>query len=1382
MNVKIAPVLALVMTVGAAMAEEPSTWYVDDDWYGKEGRNGTAEAPWGTIQEAVSAATTKAGDTILVEPGVYSNGTAEATVDGAKRLVRVHVSKKNLTIRSTQGKEKTHIVGAPDPLAADGIGEGSVSCVCAETGYALVLEDLTIRDGYALSGKGGSALSAVSYSDRSSHAIDCVISNCFHGATANSSSVAAFAFSLHRCQVIGNRCGDLRYCNAENCILGFERHGAYGSWFSAAKSTLVNCLVVGSDAAGSGDTLMYNTIVAYNSSRDGDKDGKAFCQSVSPGARDRFHKDCDVTDSEFGVSPTSLFVAPLFGDFRIVAGSPAIDRGLTENLAKVALPAGYDYRDLAGNPIDTNATACHAGPFQSVVTPQGGCYTFAANVKGAPQFRVDGVPARLFNASASSGNNRATGNYAYATSWPTQWCVTADAPATAPLSCVGNSLFGTSGGYRFAGSDGCVWLMPPPAGVTASVDVQVATDRRYVNPVDGNDAWDGTSAPHVPDTTTGPWRTLLHPATNDVCRTGKLIQIHCAPGTYAEGEYGNSRVAILGGRRLHFIGGGADRTFILGRKSTEPNEWGLGPNALRCVSASETGSGFTGFTFADGYTGTDSNASDGQSGLVDLPTENISLGMTDSIVSNIVSAAGLAHNHGVPVFERCLFVTNNIRGSGYFYRGKMGAMIGCILRDSVNYSSSCPIIGANHRVCNCTILCGSSTLYNGVVNGANSLVYNTIFADFDRSRDDLSNAALQLALRARGCLIDNCRGKKVGFFDCIEAPARFYDKAGGDYRLRADSRAWDAPVVEPTAEFASVAGTDFAGNPVFRTGARLAAGAFTAPLDEDGIDILDADGRLLADGLPADGCHIIAPGESLVISANPASVRPVVGVTLNGETNLFDAATGTLTLGRDDLVSRGGVAATPVLGFTWYVNAGTDNAGWAKGDDANSGFGRYAPKLTLTAGVANAVSNDTVLAAPGRYDQGAENSGRPCRVVIPDFVTLKAEGSPEETFIVGENAKTDPDQYGCGEDATRCVHMNIGSRLVGFTLTGGRSSGTNTSASSDKDGAAVAYGYNKPDAGRPVVSDCIISNNVGSICVIAWVDLVRCRILENTAISTRLIRQANMRDVLIARNRFGNDSVADMDNRVVENVTFTDDNRKLDGRRSTTQWAKNAVGAYRNCVFLSQDYLGADVPVANCLFEYEKAPQTSMRITADQVHLDPVTYRPLIDAGNAVLDAGLNEIRSDAADLASATDASGRPRLSNGRIDIGALEADWNPVYSTRLGHGVTVTAASPSCVTNAAGGVALAADGTLALDWALGGAGGTVSVDVTGDGTLTVSRNGTVEATFTAASDPKAYVFQPSDAAVQKLVFAYEPGESGEGAAAVLRCRRQLGMLLIVR
>ena len=1347
--------LAAMVSFGSAFAA--TTWYVDDDNYGKQGLDGTTEATaYGTIQDAIDADGTKAGDTILVLPGTYTNGV----YTGSYYPVRVHITKP-LTIRSTGGRAVTQIVGARNATAG-GTAPSSVACILVKVSSGeLVVDGFTLRDGGVTTGGyggGGFDNRATSGNAGNIHLVDCEVSGCY-----SAGSYVRYA-QAHRCFIGVNKSsstdGQMNGVTADNCIVygAINGGGGYSGKF-------INCVVVGNAHKGSSSCDAYNTIYLLNGIGDwNDTPGKAFNGSVTTAKREKFTGEVDDL-SLFEVDATSVFVSPAFFDFRLRAESPAVGHGSPAYLRDlVKLPSGYDMRDYAGKLIDVAAATCNPGAIQTPVATPSGLYRFASAAPGA---LIDGKPVTSERL-----------NFGYATSWPTQWCVTAAAPETEPLSCLANSLsdlqigLSTYKTYRYAGTDGTIWLMPPPAGTNATITVDVAKDIRYVDPDAGDDAWDGTSATHV-EGAKGPWRTLTRAGTNGNYVAGRRVMIRCAAGIYGDeqGVNENSRLGVTKSY-LHFVGAPGGGTVIRGKKSENPDRSdGRGPGAVRCVYVlgDRYYTGFTGFTFADGYT-----EGNGNGGLV--YGYQCIVGFTDCVATNIIGGNGLFNQTRVTA-ERCLLTHSRCNWYGLFYDSDSVTLSGCVFWNVSNiYDSdrSYPWFGKNAHVVHSTFVRGDGTA--NVVTDGSELIYNCIFADFSGSRD-----ALVSSKAARGCVIDNCSGAKANFTDCVEASARFCDKGAGDFRLTFDSPAWTVPVVEESAAFSAIVSTDFNGRPVCRTGTPVAAGAFTDAPEANAFIVDDPQGCLLADGAAASGYRTLPSGESLTISQNPAFGRPVAGVTVNGETNLFDDATGTLTFTGDAVIARGGVRLAPVLGSTWYVNAGTDNEGWAAGSDANTGFGRWSPKLTLMAGVANAVSNDTVLAAPGRYDQGADTRhGLPCRVFVPNDVVLRAEQGADGTFIVGEGATRDADQYGCGPDATRCAFLGPRSRLVGFTLTGGRSTSDTTSGTYFNDGAAAVSVGGSSDS-RPVISDCIVSNNVGSMGILCWINVVRCRVIGNRTLKDMLVRDVSLRDVLFAGNVYATSPVWGMEGKAVENMTWAADNwSPRDGYES--KWAGcNANTVFRNCVFANENYLDSAPQVTNCLFVKSGISRQSMVVDPARLHFD-ADYRPIIDADNALLDAGCNEVRGDAADLDSATDASGRPRVSNGRIDIGALEADWRPRYSKDIGSHVTVTEATSGIVETDGRKVSFGAGGTVSFDWLCeADQKCELSVNVTGDGVLVMTREGEEPVEY-ATKGTHVYPFKPTATGVQRFTLTYVPAEDDTGTAEILRAKRDIGMVLIFR
>ena len=90
-------------------------------------------------------------------------------------------------------------------------------------------------------------------------------------------------------------------------------------------------------------------------------------------------------------------------------------------------------------------------------------------------------------------------------------------------------------------------------------------------------------------------------------------------------------------------------------------------------------------------------------------------------------------------------------------------------------------------------------------------------------------------------------------------------------------------------------------------------------------------------------------------------------------------------------------------------------------------------------------------------------------------------------------------------------------------------------------------------------------------------------------------------------------------------------------------------------------------------------------------------YAPVIGSCEAV-DAGYFD--ADAVAMGGGADHYGSQRVANGRIDIGAVEADWRPHYAAARGAGVTVTNASSEVTLGDDGKVHLADGAALAGFW----------------------------------------------------------------------------------
>ena len=643
-----------VACVAQAVAFAANTWYVDDDWYGKGG-DGSAERPYGTIQDAVSASTTLAGDTILVAPGTYAHGSANAYGHNW----RVHVSKADLTIRATGGRDVTFIVGqAPDDPSTP-YGAGAIAGVCAYGVDGFILDGFTVSDCHMLSDAIGSAVYGKSRA--ATHIFSCAFVRNY------SKSGCVWQASVHRSLVKGNfvhssadnPSSGIRDCDAEHCLLiGNDCYAAYSG-------SIYNCTILGNKRVCVGyPSRGMNLIIGkqtdsntfYNWS------GTPFCLSNSVTTATQgstFSGSYVEGENAYEVNLDEVFVAPAFGDYGVLEGSPAALRGDPKHLTDwLALPQGRDpaddpgrystFRDYNGNPVDVTAARINAGAIQNVLVAKGqmGLVRFSGS-----GFAVDGrAVAPLF----------ASFNWAYTI--PTQWCLTATSPETAPLSCVKDSVLGR---YRFAGFDGRIVVSTAAAGTEQTLAVEVADDIHYVNPdpLVGSDGYDGTSPTNVPGTLQGPWRTLVMAGTNKTYAASGRHVVYCAAGTYDSGSASQSRV-LVSTSNIHFVGAGAGESIVVGKEADEEDPdypgTGLGSGALRCVYAENPTAGFTGFTFTGGRTVTTVNWPVGYAAFAYCGT----VGFTESVITGNYGRYYVAC--GDVTLERCLFSGNGAVGGGSY--------------------------------------------------------------------------------------------------------------------------------------------------------------------------------------------------------------------------------------------------------------------------------------------------------------------------------------------------------------------------------------------------------------------------------------------------------------------------------------------------------------------------------------------------------------------------------------------------------------------------------------------------------------------------------------------------------------------------------------------
>ena len=479
-------------------------------------------------------------------------------------------------------------------------------------------------------------------------------------------------------------------------------------------------------------------------------------------------------------------------------------------------------------------------------------------------------------------------------------------------------------------------------------------------------------------------------------------------------------------------------------------------------------------------------------------------------------------------------------------------------------------------------------------------------------------------------------------------------------------------------------------------------------------------------------------------------------------------------------------------GSTIYVDA-------AGGSDANDGSSEAAAFQTLAAAMTAADYCDTVVALPGTYDSGTmlptiaqtcwTNAAPtlPARVIVKGGVTLESRDGAEATVIKGAAAAT---SNGCGDGAVRGVFLCVGATLRGFTVTGGRTLGTDV-ATIDHMGGGICGAYNVSDGSvmqhRGLVENCIVSNNYARTGGGAQYGTYRNCLFSGNAVFHQLgfaiCRGSAEGCVFNGNGTTSNHSVL-YDSKVV-NCTI------LGGQAGNNGVVCNEGDASHtpilNSIILGNYTTGTSTNNYFLTGAVNKSKASSIRegnnITGDASVVD-ADGKPV--AGAAVIDAGDNALASAA--LLASRDPAGTRRVLNSTIDIGAYEYDWGVPWGAAIGNRRLVIDDMPSDATLSGNALVfggqvspVAASVPVTMTWTGNdnGASYDFTATVTGAGTLTVSANGTVLAAVAAADGAKALSFN-SALASNSLVFAYDGAEPN--GVALSGFSNQSPTVLVVR
>ena len=1380
----ISAVVYLTLAVCGSSAFAATEYFADavkgnDAWDGKAAVWDGTHGPKLTIQAAVDLAqvgsTAANRNVVTLAPGDYTNGVTGVTSGGVVSSNRVVITVPIL-LRSSGGRatrDMTRIVGQWDLSgAADTkycMGPRAIRCVWVEnSATGTRLEGLTFLNGGATWGgdggdhthaTGGGGVVYNNYGGTDMFAIDCAFVNCnaTRGGGLYNGSAVRCLFTRCRCSKFG--CA-ARSCALYNCVVAdnMQCPGATeGSGAFCYNGITVNCTFVGNELGGitanNKSNDVYNCVSVLNA-------GAQIASGFNP-------KNCVVSgtrDACTSATANELF-SPATGDYRLSSGAASLTAGDAQWLEKI--PAEFRDTDYCGNPRTTDGVV-YAGAVQAVATPAGGKLTCT------PQADAD-VRGYL----AVNGHVCVRELYEQGETWP-RTVKLAWQPSPFGLTTRGLVRFVQSvknGGTVTETSqwplrDCTAWVLSPrdPSAVVGYYFQSGEVE--YVDPVSGDDGAgnDGSAAK--------PWKTLQKAVTRKDANDRVLVIAR--KGDYNAGgepwQDVTNRVNVTSPAAIRVISEeGPAETFITGAADLNPvdgNKEGLGPAAVRCVAVqSGCCCAIQGFTLRDGHSSMQSGNGDcqgahGAAFLNGMSTVNYKTGwLLDCVVTNCYGSRGPASYGGVA--ERTLFVGNCANKLGVF---RYADLRSCLVRH--NEPTTRHILEDVSAAYNTTLT------DNAGISIANANVCNCVAAE---NRAKFSDVQLAEGRTIRHTLYQTyVSGSRPPDADGnVNDYAGFADSAHGDYRLNSASAAVNLGSVDDMKSL-----MDFTGRPFAITAdGRVNAGAFAETVP--GVRVAPS----AAGGTTMSTLSAFGESDSVEVSlpATGQYGRAVGGYEVGGVTQAISSATVTVT--KVQAMAGAPYVMNPIYLSHFYVDA-------TAGDDGNTGGSETAAFKTLARASAVArLPGDVVTVLPGTYDEETTKVEMAdhgwglamrvlCRMAVYPGVTFESRDGAATTIVMGASATgtvdVDVDGHGCGTNgAVRCAFVGDGGVLRGFTLRGGRTNNGNLPANGGQDLQGIDYccagvlGPNGFEAGKAgqwnsrLVEGCIFDD-----CYSPRAAAARCVLLRNCKITNcrgvnlgPIIRECRLENCLLT----GNHSATHY-NCLMFNCTLDTNVNRGSGydfpfvNCAFLNKGTQTAGAFTNCAFKTESTVsGANVNPL--MVEYFKLDENNC----------PTAASPLRDVGDRTL-----------VPAACVTDLLGNQRVYNAQVDIGCCEYDWRGEYAAALGSRKLTVVTADSDVTLSGAKTVSLPKGELTATWQTPETGTDVPysfvAQVTGTGTLTVTREGTdVPIAVITQGDAQTISFTSPDL-MTKLAFAYQPGANDTGTALLSGFRHHLGTLLFVR
>ena len=898
----------------------------------------------------------------------------------------------------------------------------------------------------------------------------------------------------------------------------------------------------------------------------------------------------------------------------------------------------------------------------------------------------------------------------------------------------------------------------------------------FVDPDLGDDTFDGLQPkPAGGESKAGPKKTLVGVMQLVTANNGDIV--YAAPGRYSSLKTtGNYRVSIPAGTSL-IASGKAEETFIIGENApgvaVDASPYGCGTDAVRCVEM-KANTKLIGFTVCGGRALAYESSKYGAGVYADNSNDVV---VADCIISNNIAGRAAGMYRGIAV--RCEFMLNRARTSGPHVMNS--SLFNCCLRDAVG-GDVYPVYQSTIR--NCYVLRGENA-YNGSVKQSN--IFNSYVAKdgsenkfyysaYPSKHSNSTAVTNSFAVDSTVMQLDENLRPLKGSHNGIDKGSYYYytngmpkvvaELLGVDFKK--GQRVYNGEIdigcgeYDPRSDLAfSLAHSD----------------CFSVEKQSPGVAFGDSGSVVIPSGEELQ--TVWTPSEGVAVQLSYSFKATVTGEAVlivyrdgkevarwsaeDGEQSFGYAAAGSHSL---RFVCEGEGEATisrfkSMLGRAWYVNEETGSDSFDGTSSVHAGGDSLTgPRKTLAGAMAisDLASGDVVHVAAGTYDEGEmEPVGgiggiTTNRVVVKAGVGLVADDGPEVTFIVGKK----PTEGGnAGSDAIRCVYLNAGAWLYGFTVTNGATC---------SDGNYKDYG--------------------GGVCAASGACAVNCRFVYNSARRGGAAYGGWYIGCRFEKGNVGNESSGIYDCQGVFNSYF--DNCKPYGKWKLVNCTFNNCSPQGNgsqdvynCLVEDESNKGCNY--YNCVFTGRNAgeanPDAATRFNVTDASREAETARPT--AGSSLVDAGVLSYYNDnfPADwvMFKMFDLCGGQRVyGEGKIDIGAGEYDWRGALAKALHHSkATVTAASEG-VRSLDGDVVLGGGDELVVNWQVAGESkAELYTSLSGEGNATVTLDG--EVLVLGASGVTAFVVQ---AGTHTLKFSY----SGEGTFTVSSIRCRAGLTVFVR